>query len=265
MKLKTVLVHNPVKEFQTLTRYKLFGFKRPPNATLASEQHNTFIETLASEGVKVYKVVKYLKTKPLLFQTRDLAFVYERNALICNMSSSLRKGEEILIKEGLKQVGIRLKGHVFLPGSLEGSNIILLDKKTALIGYGTRANDEGVKKLKETFPELDIITANTDLHLDHYLNVVDKTVVMSESLVYTEIYKKLKELEYDFIIATKEETDEKAISFIQIGNGKIVNIRSSLNRKLKMRGYDVIQLDLPELVNANAGCRCLCLPIDYSF
>jgi N-dimethylarginine dimethylaminohydrolase len=265
MKLKAVLVHNPVKEFQVLTRYRLFGFKRPPNAMLASDQHNIFVETLASEGVKVYKVVKYLKTKPLLFQTRDLAFVYEKNALICNMSSSLRKGEELLIKEGLKQVGIKLKGHVFLPGSLEGSNIILLDKKTALVGYGIRANEMGVKKLKETFPELNIITVNTDLHLDHYLNIVDKTAVISESLAYTEIYEKLKELEYDFIIATKEETNEKAIGFIQIDNGKIINIRSSLNKKLKMRGYDIIQLDLPEFVNANAGCKCLCLPIDYSF
>jgi len=265
MKIKKCLVHNPTQEFHSLTRPKVFGFIDMPNPTLAEKQHNAFISTIASEGVKVYSMMKHITTKPSLYKIRDLAFVHDNNALICNLSMSYRKGEERLVKETLKQINIKIKSQVYLPGILDGGNILFLNEKTVMIGIGNKANEHGIKQFKETFPELQVIKLPFNENLDLYMNMIDNTIVMSEELTYTEIYTKLKEMEYDFIIATSEDTKNKAIDFIQLKNNKIVNVPSSLNKKLKMMGFDVIEVDISELTKGNTGCGRMCLPLDYSF
>lgn len=263
MEIQEVIVHNPVKEFEALTRPKSFGFEEAPNPSIAENQFNKFMETLAEEGVKVYSLTKSIRTKPHLYKIRDSAFIYKREALISNFSESFRKGEEVLVKGALKSVGIKLKAQVFTPGTFEACNVIFLDKKRVLVGIGKRLNNSGLKKFLETFPQLEMIKVQSDARLIHHINVVDGTVVIDEQLCYTDVYQTLKEMEFDFLIVTSEEVKSGAVEFVQLGKNKVLNVVSTLNKRLKMRGYDVITLDMSELVKGNAGCASMLLPVDY--
>jgi len=71
---------------------------------------------------------------------------------------------------------------------------------------------------------------------------------------------RISEKEFDIVIANKEQVRNMAVNFIQIGDYKIVNIKSDLNEKLKKIGYDVIELELKELLKGNCGIRGIVLP-----
>ncbi|HDJ96609.1 MAG TPA: hypothetical protein ENG45_00875 [Candidatus Aenigmarchaeota archaeon] len=263
MKIREVIVHNPVNEFKSIARLPP-GFLDKPDFTLADKQFKQFIRTLAEEGVKVYSLARGLTTKPHLYKVRDSAFVYNNSALVSSFSESYRKGEEIVVKNALKRVGVKLKAQVFMPGTFEACNAIFVSNKKVLVGVGKRVNEHGFKKLVETFPNLEFIKVKTDLRLIHHINILDETIVMDEELYYTNIHETLKDMDFDdFLIVSKKDVMNSVVEFIQINN-KVVNVVSDFNKKLRMRGYDVITLDLSELVKGNAGCASMVLPLKFN-
>ncbi len=91
-------------------------------------------------------------------------------------------------------------------------------------------------------------------------NILNDIVVMADELTDKPIYNTLKEREYDIVLASKEHAERMGINFLQIDDYKIVNVSSGINKKLKMIGFDIIEVDIRELMKGYCGVRNLCLP-----
>ena len=261
MKLKEVLLHRPGVEIHYMKdEPEKFSWKEKPELKKLQKEYDSFAEVLREEGIKINYLVKSLPSKPNLMFIRDCAFVLNKKALILRLASKHRQGEEILVKEKLFRLGFRIAGQLIYPAILEGSSIFLLDEKSALIGIDGRANLDGVEKFKKTF-EMDVFYLKGDL--SKVLNFAENLAILSERMVDSRVYEFLKEKEYEIILASKEDEEVHGIEFLQIDSSKIVNVKCELNRKLRMNGFDVIELEVEELLKGFAGVKGLVLPLDY--
>ena len=223
------------------------------------KEHDKLVKILQDEGLNVHYLMKPSENKPKLYMVRDSAIVLDRKAITCHFIYSARRGEEQLVKQRLKELGIKITGHIYVPGFLQGSDIFFTDKNHAFAVAGYESNIEGVEHLKDLF-KIKITPINMKNLSSKQLNFIDKTAVISEELVYQPIYHLLKERDFELIIATRDQTEKMGVNFIQIDDYKLVNVKSDLNEKLRMIGYDVIELELRELIKGNCGIRGLVLP-----
>ncbi|MEM5791018.1 MAG: arginine deiminase-related protein [Candidatus Aenigmatarchaeota archaeon] len=261
MKLKEVLVHRPNIEIHSMEKnFEKFSWKEMPKLDKLQKEHDTLIESLREEGIKINYTLKTLESKPNLVFIRDPAFILDGKALILRLTS-IRQGEELLVKERIFQLGIKIFGQLIYPSILEGSNIFLIDEKIALIGLDERGNLYGVSKFKEIFKiETHPITQEK---IRENFNIINKTAVISEDVIDSQLYYFLKENEFDIILASKKESEEGAVEFLQVSENKLINFKSSLNKKLEKNGFDVIELDLKEFMKSLRGIKSLVLPLDY--
>lgn len=259
LKVREVLVHRPGRELKAITLPQRWLFNDYIDQIEMEREHDKLVKALADQGVSVHYLTKSSENKPKLYMIRDSAVVFNKNAVTCHFIHSVRGGEEQLVKQRLKELGIKIVGHIFVPGFLQGSDIFFLDKKTAIAIIGRETNKQGVEHLRDML-KINIIPIEMEILNSTKFNLVNDIAVISEDLTYGPLYDLLKEREYDIVIATKEQTRNMAINFIQIDDYKIVNVKSSLNEKLKILGYDVIELDLKELIKGNCGIRGLVLP-----
>ncbi len=259
MKLKEVLVHRPNIEIHSMAKdFEKFSWKEMPSLEKLQKEHDMLIEALRDEGIKINFTLKTIQSKPNLVFIRDSAFILGGKALILRLTS-VRQGEELLVKERIFQLGIKIVGQLIYPCILEGSNIFLIDKKTALIGINERGNLEGANKFKEIF-KLQTYAIKQEKISENF-NLMNKTGVISEEVVDSQLYSFLKENEFDIIIASKKESE--GIGFLQVDSNKLINFKCSLNKKLEKNGFDVVELDLKEFLKSSRGIKSLVLPLNF--
>ncbi|MDI6826552.1 MAG: arginine deiminase family protein [Candidatus Aenigmarchaeota archaeon] len=259
MKVREILVHKPGNEINVV-EYKpsKWGFIDFPRLIIMQREHDELVKTLQDEGVKVHYLRRITQNKPRLYILRDTAVVLDGKAVSCHLSQSIRRGEEQMVKIRLKELGVKILGHIFAPGFLEGSDLFFIDKSHAFAILGPRSNEEGIKHLEEIL-KIDVTPIEMDISSTQF-NTLNDIAIIDEELAYDRLYNILKEREYDLMIATKKQVNEMGLNFLQIDDNKIVNVRSDINRKLKMIGFDVIEVEIRELMKGNTGIRNMCLP-----
>lgn len=230
-----------------------------PNIPVMQKEHEDFVKALQNEGVKIHYLMKTMNTKPKLYILRDNAIVLNKRAVTCHFYRSMRRGEEQLVKIRLKELGIKIAGHIYAPGFMKASDLFFTNNNHAFANVGVETNMGGIDHLKEIM-NIDVTPIQMDDVSNTQFNFVNDIVVVSEEIPYHPIFPILKEKELDIVIATKEQAEEMAVNFLQIDDYKIVNLKSSLNKKLKMIGFDVIEVDIKELKKGNCGIRNMCLP-----
>jgi len=137
--------------------------------------------------------------------------------------------------------------------------LFFTDKSHAFAIIGERTNAEGVKHLMDLM-KIDVTPIKMNNLSSLQFNIINNIVVMSEEVTHEPVYKVMKENELDIILASKKDTDEMGLNFLQIDDNKIVNVRSDINKKLKMIGFDIIEVEIRELMKGNTGLRNMFLP-----
>ena len=259
MKVREVLVHRPGEELNIVEKPGRWSFSQTPYMIPMQKEHDDVMRILKREGVKVNYLTKIIGCKPKMYVLRDDAVVLDRKAVACHLSQAIRRGEEQLVKLMLKELGIKIAGHIFVPGVLEGSDLFFTNKNHAFAIVGPRTNMDGVNHLKEIF-KIDVTPIQMDNLSSTQFNIVNDIAIIDEELSYGPLFSALKEKEYDMIIAPKAQVNEMGLNFLQIDDNKIVNAKSGINKKLKMLGFDVIEVEVRELMKGNTGVRNICLP-----
>ena len=259
MKVREVLAHKPGSEINLVHKPERWLFKGYPNLIAMGREHEELTRLLQDEGVRVHSLLTSMTSKPKLYLMRDNAVVIDKKAITCHFITSIRRGEEQIVKKRLKELGISIIGHTFPPGFMHGSDLFFTDKKHAFAIIGQRTNAEGVKHLMDLM-KIDVTPIRMDNLTSLQFNIINDIVVMSEEVVHEPVYKVMKEKELDIILASKKDADNAGINFLQIDDNKIVNVRSDINKKLKMIGFDVIEVGIRELMKGNTGIRNMFLP-----
>lgn len=259
MKVREVLVHKPGFEISVVEKPGRWQFSDIPKLGYMQMEHDELVRALQNEGVKVNYLLKPVEKRPKSYLIMDDAIVLDRKAITCHLASFIRRGEEQLVKLRLKELGIKIAGHIFVPGVLQGSDIFFIDKSNAVVCVENTSNDVGAEHFTKIM-NIKTTSLNLEGQSSTQLNIINDIAIISEDLAYGDAYNFFKENGFDIVLVQKGIAQGMGLGFLQVDDQKIINIKSEINKKLKMLGYDVIELEIKELLKGNCGIRNICLP-----
>jgi len=245
---------------ETQKQYKNEGI----NIEKALKQYDQFVRTLKDHGVEVI-LLPYHKKYPEQVFTRDIGFVLGETIFVADMKSQIRMGEDDVFKLWLEDEDLsyyNIKGH-----EIEGGDV-LIDRDCIYIGLSSRTKLEAVHHIELLLgKQFEIITIDFNekyLHLDCVLNIVSEEValIFPEALRDEDLIK-IKN-KYDCIEVTKDEQFTLGTNVLCIGNKKILSlpVNKQVNQELIKRGFEVIDVDINEIIKSGGSFRCCTLPIE---
>lgn len=228
----------------------------------ALEQHNQFVKTLNEYGVEVI-LLPYHKKYPEQVFTRDIGFTLGQTIFVAEMASEIRKGEEDVLKLWLEDEEISY--YNLLGDQIEGGDVVI-DNDTIYVGLSNRTNQRAADHLQEILPQFKVraIPFKAEyLHLDCVFNVVSPEVALIYRPALTEEDIKLFSSKYDLIDVSEEEQFSLGTNVLCIGNKRIFSlpVNKSVNEQLRNKGFEVVEVDITEIIKSGGSFRCCTLPI----
>lgn len=232
------------------------------NKKIAIKQHEKFRDTLKENGVEVLELPANSQFPEQVF-TRDIGFTIGKKVYISKMSSAIREGEEAVLKNWLDKRGMSIQ--TFSENSIEGGDV-LVDNRTIFVGVSDRTTDEATRKLNRVLTGYNVVTLPFNkkyLHLDCVFNILSP----KEALIYKPAFQtgELEQLSsmYDLVEVKRTEQFSLGTNILSLGNRKIISLpeNKSINKKLRLRGYEVIEVDFSEIIKSGGSFRCCTMPV----
>ncbi|MCM3760813.1 dimethylarginine dimethylaminohydrolase family protein [Alkalihalobacillus oceani] len=228
----------------------------------ALEQHEHFVNTLRAHHVDVVLLPANEQFPEQVF-TRDIGFTLGQTIFVAEMAHDIRQGEENFLKDWLKKE--KISYYNLIGDKIEGGDIII-DRDTIYIGLSNRTNQKAIDHLQHLLSQFKVVTVpfhEKYLHLDCVFNVLSP----KEALFYPDAFNK-KELDfletrYDLLEVTKEEQFTLGTNVLSIGDKKVLSlpVNQQVNKQLQERGYEVIEIDITEIIKSGGSFRCCTLPV----
>jgi len=249
---KHAIVRKPCKSFQYGITKSNLG---KPNYEKSILQHSEYVRALKTCKVSVIELEPDEKYPDSTF-VEDTAIVDKKFAIINNLGTKSRKGEEQIIKEVLKNFYDNLE-IITYPGTLEGGDVMKVEDHY-FIGLSKRTNLEGAKQFIEILGKYDycysIIPLKIFLHLKTgtaYLG--NNCLILSGELIDNEDFKKYK-------IIKVNEDEAYAANCIKLNDYVIMPKGfDTLKEKVSKYGYKIIEVEMSEFRKMDGGISCLSL------
>ncbi|MGP1906985.1 dimethylarginine dimethylaminohydrolase family protein [Metabacillus sp. JX24] len=232
------------------------------NEKLAAEQHRQFVRALTENGAEVIKLQPDERYPEQVF-TRDIGFTIGKTVFVSEMGQDIRKGEETVLREWLDVKGypmVCLNDH-----RIEGGDVII-DCTTIFAGVSGRTCMSAIEKLQAEAPAFQVIPVpfkEKYLHLDCVFNVLSE----NEALVYKPAFEEnelnmLKE-RYTLIEINESEQFTMGTNVLSIGNRTVISlpVNKEVNSRLREKGFNVIEVDISEIIKSGGSFRCCTMPI----
>ncbi|MEW9052027.1 MAG: dimethylarginine dimethylaminohydrolase family protein [Neobacillus sp.] len=228
----------------------------------ALEQHAQFVSTLKEHEVEVI-LLPYHKKFPEQVFTRDIGFTLGQTIFVAKMAHDARKGEEEVLKQWLDDEEISY--YNLQEDMIEGGDVII-DGNTIYVGLSNRTNQQAVDHLSGLLNQFDVkaIPFKAEyLHLDCVFNVVspDVAIIFRDALTKEDI--ELFASRYELIDVSEEEQFTLGTNVLSIGNKKILSlpVNKNINKQLREKGFEVIEVDITEIIKSGGSFRCCTLPL----
>ncbi|RKQ27930.1 dimethylarginine dimethylaminohydrolase family protein [Oceanobacillus halophilus] len=229
----------------------------------ALEQHREFVQKLNEYGVETI-LLPYHKKYPEQVFTRDIGFTLGQTIFVAHMAHDVRIGEENVLKVWLEDEEISY--YNLIGNKIEGGDVII-DRDTIYVGLSNRTNEAAVDHLRNIvgyqFDVKAIPFTEKYLHLDCVFNVLSPEVALIYPNALTDEDMELFSSRYDLIEVTEEEQFTLGTNVLNIGNNKIFSlpVNEKVNRQMRDRGFEVIEIDYSEIIKSGGSFRCSTLPI----
>ncbi|MDT8861635.1 dimethylarginine dimethylaminohydrolase family protein [Alkalihalobacillus sp. MEB130] len=229
---------------------------------LAMAQHKKFVKTLEEHGVDVV-LLPALKMFPEQVFTRDIGFTFGHILFVAEMAHKIRQGEEEVLRGWIKQE--RMSYFNLIGDMIEGGDVIV-DGESIYVGLSNRTNQNAIDHLQSILPHYEIVTVpftEKYLHLDCVFNIVSP----AEALIYPDALKQ-KEIDFlssrfELIEVSEEEQFTLGTNVLSIGNKRVFSlpVNTKVNEQLRARGFEVIEVDITEIIKSGGSFRCCTLPV----
>jgi N-dimethylarginine dimethylaminohydrolase len=228
----------------------------------ALEQHREFVRTLEANGVEVI-LLPYHKKFPEQVFTRDIGFTLGQTIFVAKMAHDVRIGEEDVLKQWLDDE--EMSYYNLAEDRIEGGDVII-DEGTIYVGLSNRTHLQAVEHLQSLLNQYDVKAIpfkERYLHLDCVFNVISPEVALIYPPALTKEDINLFSSRYELIEVSEEEQFTLGTNVLNIGNKKILSlpINKQVNQKLRDRGFEVIEVDITEIIKSGGSFRCCTLPI----
>lgn len=228
----------------------------------ALEQHREFVRTLEVHGIEVI-LLPYHKKYPEQVFTRDIGFTLGQTIFVAKMAHDVRIGEEDVLKRWLEDE--EMSYYSLAEDRIEGGDVVI-DGKTIYVGLSNRTHQEAVDHLQGLLNQFDVKAIpfkEKYLHLDCVFNVISPDVALIYPPALTKEDIDLFSSRYELIEVSEEEQFTLGTNVLNIGNKKILSlpVNKQVNEKLRSRGFEVIEVDITEIIKSGGSFRCCTLPI----
>lgn len=229
---------------------------------IALEQYGMLRNVLKKCGVQVFE----LDPNPVLNEqtfTRDIAFTIGNKVYLANLKEKIRQHER---NEGKKWLQEQMVPFEELHSPFIEGGDVMIDQRKIWVGVSGRTTQKAVHELRTCFPKYDIheiMVHSKYLHLDCVFNVIAPNL----ALIYSPAFQKrdldLLASHYELMEVQADEQFTMGTNVLSIGDRRIISQpkNDKVNYQLRNRGFDVISVDLSEIIKSGGGARCLTLPI----
>jgi len=232
------------------------------------KEHAEFEDVFVQLGIEI----SWVKLKPELpwqASTRDFGVNTPNGILIGRFRYLERKGEEVMAKETLEELGETILPKQITRGCLEGGDCFWLDENTLIIGNGNRSTYAGYENAKEILSEYGKRVFVVEFlskwnHLDVIFQpVADKLAIVCEDAVPEYFIGILDALGWELIKVPGEYAFRNEINMLALGDDKVLSFRGNrLNEMLKARGLEVFDPDTRTFAAAGEGPHCLSFELE---
>lgn len=229
---------------------------------LAAKQHDTFVQSLRSQGIEAV-LLPHVEEYPEQVFTRDIGFTIGQRLFVSHMGRGIRQGEDNILIEWLE--AHRYPYHNLTRNSIEGGDVII-DRDTVFVAVSGRTSENAIHNLETLLPDYKVVLLPIDrsyLHLDCVFNILSpKEALVFSPALHREDLARLSS-RYDLIEVDKPEQFKMGTNVLSIGNGKVYSlpVNEKVNKELLRRGYNVIEVDISEIIKSGGSFRCCTLPL----
>jgi N-dimethylarginine dimethylaminohydrolase len=181
--LKRVLVRPPLPE--DVEGWRVAGWRREPDMTAASVEHEAFCLLLEEAGAEVV-VSRHDPGNPDAIYVYDPVLVGSGGAVLLRPGKVGRRGEPRALVPSLEAAGVPVVAVLEEDALAEGGDTLWLDERTLLIGIGYRTNEDAVDALGAAFPGVEVIAFDLPnwhgegevLHLMSFISPLDRDLAL---------------------------------------------------------------------------------------
>ncbi|MEQ6377861.1 dimethylarginine dimethylaminohydrolase family protein [Bacillaceae bacterium S4-13-56] len=228
----------------------------------AMKQHHDFVDKLRSFNVDVTLLLPHKKFPEQVF-TRDIGFTLGQTIFVAEMKSDVRQGEENVLKSWLEAEEISY--YNIVGEEIEGGDVVI-DRDTVYVGLSDRTNQIAINHLKGLLSKYEVITVPFEkkyLHLDCVFNILSPDLALLYPGVIEKEQEELIRSRYEVIEMNKEEQFTLGTNVLSIGDKRVFSLPQNkhVNKELTKRGFDIIEVDISEIIKSGGSFRCCTLPM----
>ncbi len=225
-----------------------------PDFDLMCQQHQAYITTLQSLGLKV-QALPALPDYPDAYFVEDVAIVTPEIGVLTLPGAAARKGEVAHIESAL--AAYRPLARIEAPGTLDGGDVMQV-ARDFYVGLSERTNEAGAAQLGRILAEfgytVTAVPLADGLHLKSSVNYLGQnTLLLTSTFAEMAVWDG-----YDLIVVDEDESYAANTLWV---HGRLLTPAGfpRTQAKLLAAGFDLIELDVSEAHKMDGGLSCMSL------
>ncbi|MDH4063137.1 MAG: arginine deiminase family protein [Acidobacteriota bacterium] len=255
--------------------WRALNFSAPPDVERAMREYDHFADLIASSGAEVLMLPRASGVGLDSIYARDASISTPHGMVLGGMGKPARGAEPAAQGAAFEAWGLRVAGAIEAPGTLEGGDLIWLDRRTVVVGRGYRTNDEGIRQLRamlgDAIEELLVVPlphwrGPADVfHLMSIISPIDADLaVVYSPLMPVPFREWLSDRGIAFVEVPDEEFDRMGANVLALGPRRCVMVDGcpETRARLERAGAEVHVYRGEEIsLKGGGGPTCLTRPI----
>jgi N-dimethylarginine dimethylaminohydrolase len=263
--LRRVALRRPSTAFKSDARldaeWQRLNYHSRPDLAEANREFARVEEILEAAGAEIIRLPDGEGLTLDSLYTHDALIVTPKGLVRPHMGKPQRRQEARVNGAHLATLGFPIAGEIVGPGSVEGGDLVWIDRHTLLAGIGYRTNRDGIAQLRK-LAGADVEILEFDLphykgksdvfHLMSVLSPLDRDLaVVYLPLMPVRLVQFLESRGIRFIEVPNEEFDSMGCNVLAIGprHAMMVAGNPETDRRMKAQGVRV------EVIKADEICR----------
>lgn len=230
------------------------------------EEFNLLVQTYQNLGIEVF-FLPPSETYPDSVFARDFGACLKDGYILGRFKHEYRKNERKAYEKKMQELNIPQLFKIH-EGYFEGGDFFFLDDKTIVIGLLERTNQIGYQEIKEHFKnQYEVLFVESDpefLHLDMCFNLIDKHLALiCKEAFDISFLQELQKRNIELIEVSKKDIFRHGLNVQALGDKKVLALKKNhdINLQIKQKGYEVIELDITEILKCGGGIHCMTFPL----
>ncbi len=230
------------------------------------EEFNLLVQTYQNLGIEVF-FLPPSETYPDSVFARDFGACLKDGYILGRFKHEYRKNERKAYEKKMQELNIPQLFKIH-EGYFEGGDFFFLDDKTIVIGLLERTNQIGYQEIKEHFKnQYEVLFVKSDpefLHLDMCFNLIDDHLALiCKDAFDISFLQELQKRNIELIEVSKKDIFRHGLNVQALGDKKVLALKKNhdINLQIKQKGYEVIELDITEILKCGGGIHCMTFPL----